>query len=33
MIWLLIFTVLIGYIIADRKNILTGLKMIWKKIK
>tara|TARA_R110002074_G_scaffold383427_1_gene563700 strand:- start:1574 stop:1684 length:111 start_codon:yes stop_codon:yes gene_type:complete len=33
MIWLLLFIVLIGYIIADRKNILMGLKMLWEKIK
>jgi len=33
MIWLLLFIVLIGYILADRKNILMGLKMLREKIK
>jgi len=33
MIWLLIFIVLIGYIVANHKNILMGLKMLWEKIK
>ena len=33
MIWVLLFIILIGYIIDDRKNILMGLKMLWEKIK
>jgi len=33
MIWLLLFIVLIGYIVAEHKKILIGLKMIWEKIK
>tara|TARA_R100001244_G_scaffold73598_1_gene59092 strand:+ start:330 stop:452 length:123 start_codon:yes stop_codon:yes gene_type:complete len=33
MIWLLLFIILIGYIITNRKNILMGLKMLWEKIK
>ena len=33
MIWLLFFIILGGYIIADYKNILIELKMLWQKIK
>jgi len=33
MIWLLLFIVLMGYIVADHKKILMGLKMLWEKIK
>jgi len=33
MIWLLLFIVLMGYIVADHKKILMKLKMLWEKIK
>jgi len=33
MIYLLIVIVIIGYIIADRKNIIKELKMLWERIK
>ena len=33
MIWLLFSIILVGYIIADYKNILIELKMLCKKIK
>ena len=33
MIWLLIFIVIMGYVVADHKKIIMGLKMLWEKIK
>ena len=33
MIWLLFFIILMGYIIADYKNIIIEFKMLWQKIK
>ena len=33
MIWLLIFIVVMGYVVADHKKILMGLKMLWERIK
>ena len=33
MIWLLLSIILVGYIIADYKNILIEFKMLWQKIK
>jgi len=33
MIWLLIFVVIIGYIIATHKEIILYFKMLWEKLK
>jgi len=33
MIWLLIFILIAGYVIADRKGIMREIKMLWEKIK
>ena len=33
MIWLLIFIVIMGYIVADHEKILMEIKMLWEKIK
>jgi len=33
MIWLLIFVVVIGYIIAIHKDIIIYFKMLWRKLK
>tara|TARA_R100000963_G_C4592389_1_gene69121 strand:+ start:89 stop:202 length:114 start_codon:yes stop_codon:yes gene_type:complete len=32
MIWLLIFVVVAGYIVADYKKIIMEFKMLWEKI-
>jgi len=33
MIWLLIFVVVAGYLVADHKKIIMEFKMLWDKIK
>ena len=33
MIWLLLFIVVIGYLVADYQNIVMELKRLWKRIK
>jgi len=33
MMWLIIFILVVGYIIAMRKEIIMYFKMLWKKIK
>jgi len=33
MIWLLVFIVIMGYLVADHKKIIMGLKMFWERIK
>jgi len=33
MIWLLIFVVVAGYLIAMRKEIIIYFKMLWEKLK
>ena len=33
MIWLLIFVVVMGYIIATHKEIIVYFKMLWEKLK
>ena len=33
MMWLLLFILLAGYIVADHKKILMEIKELWKRIK
>jgi len=33
MIWLLIFIIIAGYIVADHKKIIMEFKMLWERIK
>jgi|TARA_R110002020_G_scaffold428827_1_gene638330 hypothetical protein len=33
MIWLLLFILIAGYIIADYQNIVMELRRLWKKVK
>ena len=33
MIWLLIFIIITGYIIATRQEIIMYFKMLWEKLK
>jgi len=33
MIWLLIFIVILGYILAMRKEIIMYFKLVWERIK
>jgi len=33
MIWLLIFIILVGYIVAERDKIILFFKMTWEKLK
>jgi hypothetical protein len=33
MIWLLLFIVVAGYIVADHQNIVIELKRLWERIK
>jgi len=33
MIWLLIFVIVVGYLIAVRKEIIIYFKMLWEKLK
>jgi len=33
MIWLLLFILIAGYIVADHKKILMELKRLWERIK
>ena len=33
MIWLILFVLIAGYIVADRKSIMREINELWKRIK